>query len=97
MATLNADLYQRNWRKRYFDALHAIVPDIYIHQENWRTFSPQIIDDFPAVWNYGKLSVKFLVNSVKVIDTLGLLSFFLSFTQITVKVPLKNFSTQCKI
>ena len=24
----NADLYTMNWRKRYFDALPAIVPDI---------------------------------------------------------------------
>ena len=49
---------------------------IYVHLENGRTFQPQIIDDFPAVWSYGKLSSKFLVSSVKVIDTVGFLSFF---------------------
>ena len=48
---------------------------IYVHLENRRTFQPQIIDDFPAVWNYGKLSAKFLVSSVKDIDTVGFLSF----------------------
>ena len=35
---------------------HAIVSDI-------RSYG----DDFPAVWNYGKFSAKFLVSSVKVI------------------------------
>ena len=49
---------------------------IYIHLENGRTFQPQIIDDFPAVWKYGKLAAKFLVSSIKVIDTVGFLSFF---------------------
>ena len=28
------------------------------------------------MWNYGKLSAKFLVSSIKVIDTVGFLSFF---------------------
>ena len=49
---------------------HAIVPDIRSSGE------PQVIDDFPAVWNYGKLSTKFLVSSMKVIDMVGFLSFF---------------------
>ena len=63
----NADVYRTNWRERYFDVLHL---------ENWRTFQPQIIDDFPAVWNYGKLSAKFLVSSVRVFDTVGFFSFY---------------------
>ena len=49
-----------------------------------------MIDDFPAVWNYGKLSAKFLVISIKVIDKVGFLSFFLSFTRTTIKIPLKR-------
>ena len=61
----------------------------YVHLENWRTFLTQIIDDFPAVWNYGKLSAKFFLSSVKVIDTVGFLSFFKSFTRTTIKIPLK--------
>ena len=48
---------------------HAFAPNIC-------SFQTQIIDDFSAVWNYGKLSAKFLVISVKVIDTVGYLSFF---------------------
>ena len=69
---------------------HAIIPYIYVHLENWRTFKPQIINDFPAVWNYGKLSAKFLVSRVKDINTVGFLSFFVSsFTRTTVKIPLK--------
>ena len=58
---------------------HAIVPDTRSsgEQENiWRTFRTQIIDDFPAVWSYGRLSAKFFLSSVKVIDTVGFLSFF---------------------
>ena len=47
-----------------------------VHLESRRTLQPQIIDDFPAVWNYGKLSAKFLVSLGKVIDTMGILSFF---------------------
>ena len=35
--------------------------------------------DFPAVWDYGKLYDKFLVSRVKVIDTVGFLSFFKKF------------------
>ena len=34
---------------------------------------PHIIDDVTSVWKYSKLSVKFLVSSVKVIDTVGFL------------------------
>ena len=41
------------------------------------------------MWNYEKLSAKFLVSSIKVIDTVGFLSFFKSFTRTTIKVPLK--------
>ena len=40
------------------------------------------------MWNYGKLSTKFLVSSLKVIDTVGFLSFFQSFTRTTIKIPL---------
>ena len=61
---------------------------IYVHLENRRTFQPQIIDDFAAVWNYRKLSAKFLVSSVKIIDTVEFLSFFKSFTRTTIKIPL---------
>ena len=46
------------------------------------------------MWNYGKLSAKFLVSSVKVIDKVGFLSCFLSFTRTAIKVPLK--SSRCK-
>ena len=53
------------------------------------TQSPLGGDDFPAVWNYGKLSAKFLVSRIKDIDTVGVLSFFSSFTQRTIKLPLK--------
>ena len=51
---------------------------IYVYLENRRTFQPQIIgDDFPAVvWNYGMLTAKFLVSSLKVIDKVGVLSVF---------------------
>ena len=34
------------------------------------------MNDFPAMWNYGKLSAKFLVSRVKDTDTVGVLSFF---------------------
>ena len=44
---------------------------------------------FLAMWNYGKLSAKFLVSRIKYIDTVGFLSFFSSFTQTTIKIPLK--------
>ena len=64
----NADLYRTNWRKLMY--FHAIV-QIYVHLDNRRTSQPQIIDGF--VWNYGKLSPKFLIW---VIDTVGFLSFF---------------------
>ena len=40
------------------------------------------------MWNYEKLSAKFLVSSIKVIDTVGFLSFFKSFTRTTIKIPL---------
>ena len=46
------------------------------------------MDDFPAVWNYGKLSAKVLVSRVEVIDTVGFLTFSKSFTQTTIKIPL---------
>ena len=49
---------------------------IYVHLENRRTFQTQIIYDFPAVWNYGKLSAKVFLSSVKVIDTVGFSRFF---------------------
>ena len=42
------------------------------------------------MWNYGKLSAKFLVSRVKDINTVGFLSgFFSSFTRTTIKIPLK--------
>ena len=76
----NADLCGTNWRERYFDALSSYRTK---YTFIWRTgehsnsaFQPQIIDDFPAVWNYGKLSAKFLVSSVKIIDMVGFLLFF---------------------
>ena len=56
----------------------------YVHLKKRRTFLPQIIDDFPAV--YEKLSANFLVSRVKVIDAVGFLSFFfLSCTRTTIK------------
>ena len=64
---------------------------IYVHLEHLRTFSPQIIDDFQASWDYGKLSAKFLVSCVKVIDTVAFLSFSESFTQTTIKIPLNSY------
>ena len=67
---------------------HAIVQGTR-YLENRRTFKLQVIDDFPAVWNYEKLSAKFLFSRVKVIDAVGFLSFFSSFTGTTVKIPLK--------
>ena len=69
---------------------------IYVHLDNRRTFQPQITDDCPAVWNYGKLAAKFLVTSIKVIDTVGFLSVFKSFTPTTIKIPLKS-SCYCNI
>ena len=48
---------------------------IYVHPEDRRTFQIQIIDDFPEVWSYRKLPAKFLVSSVKVIDTVGFCRF----------------------
>ena len=42
------------------------------------------------MWNYGKLSAKFLVSSIKVIDTMGFLSFFKIFTRTTIKIPLNH-------
>ena len=62
-----------------FMHLDAIIPDIrsFGEPENIRrTFRTQIIDDFPAVWNCGRLSAKFFISSVNVIDTVGFLSFF---------------------
>ena len=47
------------------------------------------MNDFPAVWNYGKLSAKFIVWRVKDIDTVGFLSFFSSFTRTAIEIPLK--------
>ena len=47
-----------------------------------------------ASWNYGKLSAKFLVSCLKVVDTVGFLSFFESFTQTTIKIPLNCYSVK---
>ena len=41
------------------------------------------------MWNYGKLSAKFLVSRIKDIDTVGFLLFSSSFTRTTIKIPLK--------
>ena len=68
---------------------HAIY-QIYVYLENRRTFKLQVIDDFPAVWNYEKLSAKLLFSRVKVIDAVGFLSFFSSFTGTTIKIPLNT-------
>ena len=65
----NADLYRTIWQKGYFDALSCY------HLENWRTFKPQVINDFPAVSNYGKWSAKFLVSRIGDIDTVRFCSF----------------------
>ena len=66
---------------------HVIIPDIRSSGEPG-TFYPQIINDFPAVWNYGKLSAKFLVSSVKDIGTVGFCRFF-KFYSNNIKIPLK--------
>ena len=47
------------------------------------------MNDFPAVWNYGNLSAKFLVSPAKDFDTVGFLAFFSSFTGTTIKIPVK--------
>ena len=47
------------------------------------TGEPQILDDFLAVW---KLSAKFLVSNLKVIDTVG---FCRIFFQVLLEQPLK--------
>ena len=60
---------------------------IYVYLESQRTFYPLIIDDVPAVWNYRKLSAKFLGSSIRVIDTVGFLLFFKSFTRTTIIIP----------
>ena len=41
------------------------------------------------MWNYGKLPAKFLVSSINDIDTVRILFFFSSFTETTIKIPLK--------
>ena len=66
---------------------------IYVHLENRRTFKTQIIDEFPKVYNYAKLSAKCFLSSAKVTDTVGFLSFFKSFTRTTIKTPLVTFCT----
>ena len=66
---------------------HAIVPDIRLSGE------PESIPStnyrFSCSVELWKLAAKFLVSSVKVIDTVGFLSFFKSFTRTTIKTPLK--------
>ena len=54
---------------------HAIVTDIRSSGE------PENIPNTNYIWfwDYGKLSAKCFVSSVKVIDTVGFLSFFLKF------------------
>ena len=42
---------------------------------------------FQQCGTYGKLSAKFPVRTVTVIDAVGFLSFFLSFTRTTIKIP----------
>ena len=48
------------------------------------------------MWNCGKLSAKFLVNSVRAIYTVGFLPFFLSFTRTTIKICLQKNSKSSK-
>ena len=74
-----------------YGKLSAIAPDIRSSRAPENILTTNFIDDFPAVLNYGKLSAKFLVSSVKVIDTVRLLSFFKSFTQTTIKILLNVF------
>ena len=66
----------------------AIVPNIRSSGEP-ENIKPQVFDDFPAVWNCGKLSAKFIFSSIKVSDMVGFLSFFKSFTRTTIRIPLK--------
>ena len=63
----NADLCRTNWQKRYFDALSCYRTRFSFI---WRTGKHSYhklyinsVDDFPAVWNDGKMSAKFLRRS----------------------------------
>ena len=68
---------------------HTIIPDILSSGELENILTTNLTD-FLAVWNYGKLSAKFLVISINVMGTVWFLScFFSNFTQTTIKIPLK--------
>ena len=56
---------------------HAIIPDIRLsgEQENILTTNFFLKNDFPAAWDYGKMSLKFLGSRVKVIDEIFVLFF----------------------
>ena len=56
--------------------IEQTLPDIRRTGERKIIYNHKIIKDFSAVWNYGKLSAKFLVSGGRVIDTVGFLSFF---------------------
>ena len=72
----SSDLYRTNWRKRYFDALTCYRTDIrsFRAPENMPpgTCQPLITDDFPAVWNYGKLSIKIPLNLIWLVTTVSI-------------------------
>ena len=74
----------------------AISPDIRSSGE-LENIPTQIIDHFPAVWNYGKLSANFILSSVKVIDTVGFLSFLkLLLEQLLKFLLIISMAVQCK-
>ena len=54
---------------------HAIVPDIRSSGEA-DNIPTQIIDEFPAASNYGKLPAKCLVSSIRLIHTVRFFSLF---------------------
>ena len=81
----NADLYRTNWRKCYFDAL-----SFYLIRYSflWRTgkhSNHKLYLIFQQCGIMGSCLLNFLL--VKVIDEVGFLSFFLSFTRTTIKIP----------
>ena len=63
----NSDLYRTTGKNATLMHFHVIVPDIRLpgQQENILTTNYRC---FSAVWNYGKLTAKFLVSGIKVID-----------------------------
>ena len=69
----NADLYRTNWRERYFDAFSCYVTR---YTFIWRTVEHSSHKLWMIFLQCGKLSAKFFLSSVKVIDAVGFLSFF---------------------